>query len=133
MLFGTSEPAARLSCLERRVPGETDLRIFTTEVIRAGKHRLEGRRPRVRIRRDRRSGRPVLAAGVAATGYLSERMDTGDVAAPGRPGSASRGLTVTGFAPRVWSVARLPWHERRPCGDQTGPAEDAVEGAEAAG
>lgn len=29
-----------VSSLERRMPGETDLRMFTTELIRAGRHRV---------------------------------------------------------------------------------------------
>src|SRR5918993_994461 len=46
--------------LERRTPGETDLRIFTTEVLPASKHRPDGKRCRLRIVRDARAGRPVV-------------------------------------------------------------------------
>lgn len=46
--------------LARRTPGETDLRIFTPELIPPGRHRVDRLRPRPRVARDRLTGRPVL-------------------------------------------------------------------------
>ena len=48
--------------LERRVPGASDLRIFTAEVIRAGRHRVDRTRRCLRVVRDPASDRPVLRA-----------------------------------------------------------------------
>jgi hypothetical protein len=47
--------------LERRTPGDTDLRVFTYEVIPAGRHRVDPRRPRPRVVRHPSNGRPMLA------------------------------------------------------------------------
>lgn len=46
--------------LAQRTPGETDLRIFTAEVVPAGRHRVDPRRPGLRVVRNRRDGRAVL-------------------------------------------------------------------------
>lgn len=46
--------------LERRVPGETDLSVFTTEVARAGRHRPDPFR--LRVVRDGPDGPPLLRA-----------------------------------------------------------------------
>jgi hypothetical protein len=50
--------------LSRRTPGLTDLRVFTTELIPAGRHRPDRTRPRLRVVLDRQTGlaelRPVL-------------------------------------------------------------------------
>jgi hypothetical protein len=46
--------------LERRVPGETDLSVFTTAVERAGRHRPDPFR--LRVVRDSPGGRPLLRA-----------------------------------------------------------------------
>jgi hypothetical protein len=46
--------------LERRIPGDTDLRIFTPEVIPAGRHRVDPRRPGPRVSRHPRTGHPTL-------------------------------------------------------------------------
>lgn len=49
--------------LARRRPGETDLRVFTPEVVPAGRHRVDPRRPGLRVIRDPVTGRPGLCAG----------------------------------------------------------------------
>lgn len=46
--------------LERRVPGETDISVFTTEVARAGRHRPDPFR--LRVVRDGPDGPPLLRA-----------------------------------------------------------------------
>lgn len=57
--------------LVRRTPGETDLRIFTTELLPAGRHRVDGSRPRVRVVRNRLTGCAMLrAVAVALTAAL---------------------------------------------------------------
>lgn len=66
--------------LERRTPGQTDLRVFTAEVMPAGKHRVERSRPRPRVVRDRLTGRPMLR--VVTPG--AESADTLREAALGR-------------------------------------------------
>ena len=52
--------------LAQRTPGETDLRIFTAEVIPAGRHRVDPRRPGLRVVRNRRTGWPALHTGRSA-------------------------------------------------------------------
>lgn len=51
--------------LSRRTPGLTDLRVFTTELIPAGRHRTDPTRPRLRVVLDRRTGRTELRRPVA--------------------------------------------------------------------
>lgn len=46
--------------LERRVPGETDLRIFTGELLQEGRHRADRTRLWLRVVREPISGRPAL-------------------------------------------------------------------------
>jgi hypothetical protein len=46
--------------LERRTPGETDLRVFTAEVIPAGRHRLGPGKPGLQAVRNRVTGRAAL-------------------------------------------------------------------------
>jgi hypothetical protein len=46
--------------LARRTPGETDLRVFSTAVLPAGRHRLDPRRRRLRPVRDAATGRCEL-------------------------------------------------------------------------
>ena len=46
--------------LERRVPGETDISVFTTEVARVGRHRPDTFR--LRVVRDGPDGPPLLRA-----------------------------------------------------------------------
>jgi hypothetical protein len=53
--------------LERRVPGETDVRIFTTEVLPAGRHRVDRYRRGVRVVLDRSTGCPTLVRLAAIT------------------------------------------------------------------
>jgi hypothetical protein len=48
--------------LERRVPGESDLRIFTAELVRGGRHRVDSTRQWLRVVREPASGRPALRA-----------------------------------------------------------------------
>lgn len=52
--------------LSRRTPGLTDLRVFTTELIPAGRHRPDPTRPRLRVVLDRRTGRIELRRPVVA-------------------------------------------------------------------
>jgi hypothetical protein len=53
--------------LERRTPGETDLRVFTTEVLPAGRHRFYPARSRLRLRYARLSTRaPLVPVGLLA-------------------------------------------------------------------
>ena len=68
-LAGPEQPGPIAASLERRTPGETDLRVFTTEVLPAGRHRLVPGRSRLRLVYGR--GRPVLrAVAVLAVGAL---------------------------------------------------------------
>ena len=53
-------PETRPASLAQRTPGETDLRIFTAEVIPAGRHRVDPRRPGLRVVRSPRTGRAAL-------------------------------------------------------------------------
>lgn len=46
--------------LERRIPGETDLRIFTSEVVREGRHRVDRTRVWLRVVREPITGCPSL-------------------------------------------------------------------------
>ena len=70
--------------LERRTPGETDLRVFTHELIPPGRHRIDRRRHRLRLARDRATDRPVLrlvtppGVGVLAAGDSSSSPAEGE-------------------------------------------------------
>jgi hypothetical protein len=55
-------PETSPSLLAQRTPGETDLRIFTAEVVPAGRHRVDPRRPGLRVVRNRQTGRAALRA-----------------------------------------------------------------------
>jgi hypothetical protein len=55
-----SSPPAVAPGLQRRTPGDTDLRIFTTEPVPNGEHRVRRGRPNLRVLRDRLDGRPRL-------------------------------------------------------------------------
>ena len=58
--------------LERRTPGETDLRVFTSEVLPPGRHRPDGIRRRLRTVSDRRDGRTSLrVVGLAVVAALT--------------------------------------------------------------
>ncbi len=46
--------------LEQRTPGETDLRVFTAEVIPAGRHRVNPCKPGLRVVRSLQTGRATL-------------------------------------------------------------------------
>lgn len=48
--------------LVRRVPGETDLRVFTTEVIPAGRHRVRPGRVRLQVVRSEVPATPLCLA-----------------------------------------------------------------------
>lgn len=65
--------------LDQRTPGDTDLRIFTTEVLPAGRHRLSRQRRRPRVVREGPAGRPALVRlGVLAlAGMLAAGCSTG--------------------------------------------------------
>jgi hypothetical protein len=59
-------PETSPALLAQRTPGETDLRIFTAEVIPAGRHRVDPRRPGLRVVRNRRTGRAALRTSLPA-------------------------------------------------------------------
>lgn len=50
------------TALERRVPGTSDLRVFTAELIGGGRHRVDRTRQWLRVVREPASGRPALQA-----------------------------------------------------------------------
>lgn len=52
------------------MPGETDLRVFTTEVVPAGRHRFDGS-PRLAVEREPGSHRPVLRPRLSGVRPLS--------------------------------------------------------------
>jgi hypothetical protein len=86
-------PSPRLP-LERRTPGDTDLRIFTTEPLPVGRHRLDRSRRRSRVVRDRTTARATLlrlgvlaVAAVLAAGCASGS----DTAAGGQSASGTAG------------------------------------------
>jgi hypothetical protein len=74
--------------LERRTPGETDLRVFTTEVLPAGRHRPDGTHRRLRVLRDPSSGRPVLRR--LAVFALSAALAAGCVSSGPEPGDGGQ-------------------------------------------
>ena len=67
--------------LQRRVPVQTDLRIFTMDLIPAGRHRPDRARPRLRVVRSRLTGEPVLRSVTPGVSNewppLSETCDLG--------------------------------------------------------
>lgn len=54
-------PTSMVMPLERRTPGEADLRLFGPELLPPGRHRLVPARPGLRVVRCGPAGRPVLA------------------------------------------------------------------------
>jgi len=131
MLLAISKPETRLPCLERRVPGETDLRIFTTEPIPAGKHRLERGRLRLRVLRDRLGGGPIPRVGASEAGRGIERAKAGAGSPPADSSAGTRGLPIESGELGVRSLALFPWHDRRRHGESRGAAGGAVSRAEA--
>jgi hypothetical protein len=99
--------------LERRTPGETDLRVFTDELIPPGRHRLDRTRPRPRVGRDRLTGRPVLRltvlalAGVLAAGCSSSGSTAGEGGQSARL-SAPAGQALRGVCPAT-VVVQSSW------------------------
>ncbi len=93
------ESPSAASELERRTPGETDLRVFTTELVPPGRHRVDQSRPRLRVVRNRLTGGvalravvPVLAAALLA-GCSSSSPSTGEGGQSARlSASADQGL-----------------------------------------
>ena len=59
--------------LQRRVPGETDLSVFTMAPSRVGRHRMDRSRRWLRVVRDPDTGRPDLRAVVFAPGTDARR------------------------------------------------------------
>ena len=53
-------PAHLREPLERRTPGETDLRVFTLAGSVEGRHRVDSQRSWLRIVRESATGRPAL-------------------------------------------------------------------------
>jgi hypothetical protein len=84
--------------LERRVPGETDLRIFTTEPIPAGGHRVRRGWPNPRVVRGGLDGRPrlrVVTLLVAVVLALAGCSGTASTSA-GEGGQQSAGAAAAG-------------------------------------
>jgi hypothetical protein len=100
--------------LERRTPGETDLRVFTAELIPPGRHRLDRTRPRPRMGRDRLTGRPVLRLTVLAlAAVLVAGCSSSGSTTPGEGGqsarqSASAGESLRGVCPAT-VVVQSSW------------------------
>lgn len=82
--------------LERRTPGESDLRVFTTEVLPAGRHRFYPNRSRLRPVYERSSSRPWLAR--VGTSALAAVLTVGLAAgcSSGSSGAGEGGQQVTG-------------------------------------
>ncbi|HEY6749045.1 MAG TPA: hypothetical protein VI357_25415 [Mycobacteriales bacterium] len=59
-------PETSPALLVQRTPGETDQRIFTPEVIPAGRHRVDPCQPELRVVRNRRTGRAALRTSATA-------------------------------------------------------------------
>lgn len=59
--------------LQRRVPGQTDLSVFTTAPPRVGRHRTDRSRRWLRVVRDPDTGQPDLRAVVFPTGTDTRR------------------------------------------------------------
>jgi len=70
-------PETRPALLSQRTPGETDLRIFTAEVIPAGRHRVDPRRPGLRVVCNRRSGRAALRTSLPTVGRVDQFTESG--------------------------------------------------------
>ena len=91
LVLPESPPAA--PGLERRTPGETDLRVFTTE-LPVGRHRLDRSRPRLRVVRDRLTGRTTLRlvvlvlTGVLVSACSSSGPSTGEGGQEAQSGGA---------------------------------------------
>ena len=100
--------------LERRTPGSTDLRIFTTEPIPPGRHRIDRRRQRLRVVRDRLTGRPVLRAAIliATAGLLASCASSGPSAGEGgqdaRAAAGGERLSLRGVCPET-VVVQSSW------------------------
>ena len=101
--------------LERRVPGQSDLSVFTTAPPRVGKHRPDRRRPRLFVVRDRVTGRPalraatlLLAALLVLTGCASRSEPAGGQAVSGSA-SAGDALSLRGVCPDT-IVVQSSWY-----------------------
>ena len=101
--------------LERRVPGQSDLSVFTTAPPRVGKHRPDRRRPRLFVVRDRVTGRPalraatlLLAALLVLTGCASRSQPAGGQAVSGSA-SAGDALSLRGVCPDT-IVVQSSWY-----------------------
>lgn len=97
--------------LDRRTPGDTDLRIFTTEVLPAGRHRPSPQRRRLRVVRDGSSGRAtVIRLGVLTlAGVLAAGCSTGtDTAGQDGPPRAAGPLSDVCPAKVVMQAAWWP-------------------------
>jgi hypothetical protein len=100
---GPAEP------LEQRTPGETDIRVFTMELLPAGRHHVN--RGRLRVVRDRGTGRVSLAAVLAGVlllaGCSSSGPSTGDGGQTARL-SASAEASLAGVCPGT-VVVQTSW------------------------
>jgi hypothetical protein len=104
--------------LERRIPGDTDLRVFTTEVLPAGRHRLYPARSRLRTPYVRSSARPGLTrlglarlGALALAGVLAAGCSSGSTAGEGgqeASSSAAAAGSLRGVCPQT-VVVQSSW------------------------
>jgi hypothetical protein len=69
-------PEASPALLAQRTPGETDLRIFTAEVIPVGRHRVDPRRPGLRVVGSGRNARATLRSSLPTAGRADVVTDS---------------------------------------------------------
>lgn len=102
--------------LDRRVPGSTDLSVFTTAPPRAGRHRPDRSRLRLRVVRDRVTGRPTLtrpvfflaAAALVLSGCASSETGMGGQSVS-RTAAAGDALSLRGVCPAT-VVVQSSWY-----------------------
>lgn len=101
--------------LDRRIPGSTDLSVFTTAPPRAGRHRPDRSRLRLRVVRDRVTGRPtltrpvlLLTAALVLSGCASSETGAGGQPAS-RRATAGDALSLRGVCPAT-VVVQSSWY-----------------------
>ena len=102
--------------LEQRVPGESDLRVFTTEVLPAGRHRPDGTRRRLRVVRDPATAHPVLRLAALALAAVLVAGCSSSGSSPGEGGqqplTAGSGETdLRGVCPATVTV-QTSWYSQ---------------------